>query len=264
MNNNEIQFLIKFGERQHMERFADGYLYFSNALRFRELENTLKKKGQGDYLEASSKIYGTDMKMYDYDTGEFCGQIQNSVGVFHYAPADNIPVFCLFTCTVNDCMYVKENNTYKLNLPNSIKQDIKEHFDKADTAAIITNPQLFIEKINEAFCGKAKMGQVNYFDIEGRESVNGQNVMDLEYFKYLTQDTPPEIVDGYKKYTFKAEYVYRSLLCKDNYFINEQEYRIMLPEQEISVPKEYSIGTSLPIKLFDIDYILNGNEFSTL
>ena len=79
-----IQFLIKFGEEQYMKRFADGNLYFSYAKKFRELENELKQKGQGDCLEGSSKIHGTNMQIYDSDTGEYWGQIPEVTTIFHY------------------------------------------------------------------------------------------------------------------------------------------------------------------------------------
>ena len=64
---DNIQFLIKFGERTYMERFASGYLYFSHALKFREYENTLKIKGQGDRLEGGSKIFAQKFTMQSHD-----------------------------------------------------------------------------------------------------------------------------------------------------------------------------------------------------
>ena len=90
-----IQFLIKFGERQYMQRLAEGYLYFSYAKKFREIEEKLQQKGQGDYLEGSAKIHGTNMQIYDRDTGEYWGQVAKATTICHFAPANQIPVFCL-------------------------------------------------------------------------------------------------------------------------------------------------------------------------
>ena len=52
-----IQFLIKFGERQYMQRLAEGYLYFSYAKKFREIEEKLQQKGGYRYVKRSDYLY---------------------------------------------------------------------------------------------------------------------------------------------------------------------------------------------------------------
>lgn len=180
--------------------------------------------------------------------------------VFNYEPANNIPVYCLFTCYDDNCIKV-DNETYKLSLSKEIVEDIKNHFDKADTAAIIVNPEQFILDVQKAFSNTAKAEIVHYFHIEGIPTEQGVIAQDIQYFKYLTQDTPPQKVDGGKKYSFCAKYVYRCLFCKDKYFENECEYRILLPDISISSPQEFHIPLSSPIKLFDINDILSGKTF---
>lgn len=254
-----IQFLIKFGEKKYMKRFADGNIYFSNALRFRELEKILHKKGQGDYLEGASKIHILGMDMYDTDTGDFVGKVGNASVVTNYEPANNIPVFCLFTCYDTNCIKIDET-TYQLSLDEDIVQNIITHFDKADTAAVIVNPSAFVDDIQSVFNNTAKTENVHYFHIEGIASEKGMT-QDLQYYKYLTQDIPPQKVDGGTKYTFNAKYVYRCLFCKDVFFEKEQEYRILLPEEKIISPQEFYVPLSTPIKLFNMKDILNGKEF---
>ncbi len=256
-----IQFLIKFGERQYMQRLAEGYLYFSYAKKFREIEEKLQQKGQGDYLEGSAKIHGTNMQIYDRDTGEYWGQVAKATTICHFAPANQIPVFCLFTCYKDYCI-CKGDNEFSINLPENIVCDIRNHFNKADTAAIIVEPRQFIDDINKSFNNLSKAERVHYFNISGIPTKDGQVAQDMEYHKYLTQDTPPEKVKGGIKYSFSADYVYRSLFCKDKFFENENEFRILLPDKEIFEPKEFYVRTTSPIKLFDIDSILNGDTFS--
>lgn len=256
----KIKFLIKFGEKQFMERMSAGKFYFSNAVKFRELEEVLKKKGQGDYLEGASKIHGTNMEIYDYETGALAGKVAKSSIVFNYEPANNIPVYCLFICFDDNCITINDN-TYKLSLDEKIVQDIRSHFDKADTAAIIVNPEQFALDVQKVFSNSAKMEAVHYFHIEGLPTEENGLVQDIQYFKYLTQDTPPEKVNGGIKYSFSANYVYRCLFCKDIYFQNEQEYRILLPKTSIDSPQEFQIPLTSPIKLFDIDEILSGKPF---
>lgn len=261
INLEKIQFLIKFGERKYMERLAKGYLYFSCAKKLREIEEKLKCKGQGDCLEGASRMHGTDMELYDYETGMLWKRVPKVNMVVHYEPANNIPVFCLFTCYKDDCISDNEDN-WHIEISDKIISDIKEHFNKADTAAIITNPTQFVDDVNKAFNNSAKVEQVHYFNVDGIVMDNGQIVQDLAYHKYLTQDVPPERVNGQTKYRFSSKYVYRCLFCKDKYFENEREYRILLPDKKIIEPQEFYVETSSPIKLYDINTILNGNTFT--
>lgn len=160
INLEKIQFLIKFGERKYMERLAKGYLYFSCAKKLREIEEKLKCKGQGDCLEGSSRIHGTG-ELYDYETGMFWKRIPKANLVVHYEPANNIPVFGLFTCYKDECTFDNEGN-WHIELSDRTITDIKEHFNKADTAAIITNPTQFVYDVNKTFDNTAKIEQVHY------------------------------------------------------------------------------------------------------
>ena len=45
--SEKIRFLLKFGEREHVEEFVTGVLYCSNAKTFWELRINLKSKGKG-------------------------------------------------------------------------------------------------------------------------------------------------------------------------------------------------------------------------
>ena len=77
--------------------------------------------------------------------------------------------------------------------------------------------------------------------------------MDMEYMKYLMQDVPPVKEDGKVKYVFCADYVYRSLFCKDVFFRQEQEYRIVLPEESISEGKHYPVKLGTGIQMMPLD-----------
>lgn len=62
--------------------------------------------------------------------------------------------------------------------------------------------------------------------------------------RYLTQDVPPIKENGETRYTFRADYAYRVLFCKDVFFAGEQEYRIVLPNEVIESSKSYPISLS--------------------
>jgi hypothetical protein len=133
------------------------------------------------------------------------------------------------------------------------------------------NEHGFIPRVSEygSLVGKVLWGpsfrliRTLYRAIRGqsRKSVNGQYqrsetgriAMDMEYMKYLMQDMPPVKENGKVKYVFCADYVYRSLFCKDIFFRQEQEYRIVLPEESISEGKHYPVKFSTGIQMMPMD-----------
>jgi len=244
---SEIKFFLKFGERQYLESLQQGNLFFSNAQTFRYYEEQLFIKGQGDRLEGGSMIAANNMSMIDNDTNEpvFTG-IKGNMFV-HYEPANLLPVFCIFSCFEKDCVK-NDDGTLSIKLSDEIKQNIITHFPKADTVAIIKEPELFIEDVHSTIGSECKSGLVNYFHLMGFNSEQG-TANDLSYFKYLTQDVPPKKEDGKTIYSFNAKYVYRSLLCKDVFFDKEQEYRFILPEINIIKPQEFPVKLQSKIEL---------------
>lgn len=60
----EIKYLLKFGKKEHLEKLQNGD-FFGNAVGYRQIEESLKIKGQGDKLEASTKIFAENLKMID-------------------------------------------------------------------------------------------------------------------------------------------------------------------------------------------------------
>lgn len=257
---SEIVFLIKFGERQFMERFANGHLYFSNALKFREIENNLMIKGQGDKLEGASKIYATDFKATSHESNDNVISGKNINLYANYAPANKLAVFCIMCCYENDCIRIDEN-IVRIKLRDDVVKDIKDHFPKADVGAVVLNPKRFITNVEDFFNGECKNGQVNYFNINGIASEGGI-VGDMKYFEYLCQDVSPKKDGNKTSISFNAEYVYRSLQCKDIFFQKEQEYRFIVPTIEIDYPKEFDINLDTQIKLFDFDDFIKGVDIN--
>ena len=238
---SNIQYLIKFGERKYMERLAAGYLYFSNAVKLREHETKLKTKGQGDRLEGASQIFAQNITMQSLENPHITIKLkQADIITLQYASAEKIPVFCLFSCMEKDCVEVTATAS-KIVLDKTIKEDISSHFKKADTAVIIHNPPGFIKDIETAFNGTCMMNPVNYFHVEGFPTEDGRRSLDGAYVEYLTQDTPPGEVNG-SQISIGSDYAYRSLLCKDVFFANEQEFRLILPEQKIEEPNEFFVS----------------------
>lgn len=254
MKMGEIKFFLKFGKKEHNDVFASGNLFCSNAKTFWGIEEKFKFKGQGDRLEGSSKVFAQKIAIHDYSDHSLITQLGMSNGLLRYAPAKNIPVFCLFAAHEKDCV-VDENGNFRIKLSDETKRIIKEHFPNADSVAVIRDPKQFLTDVEKSIGCEIKHELVHYFRIdEGLPTNDGRRAMEHEYMMYLTQDVPPVVEGGSRKYFFKAEYAYRALLCKDVFFQGEQEYRIVLPKELVSKEgRLYPVKNSQEIKVFDLE-----------
>lgn len=254
---DDVKFLLKFGRLEHIKSLIDGNLFCSNAETFWGIEDKLKLRGQGDKLEASSMIFAQNITIQSHENKSVITQIGRCNGLVRYEPAKKIPVFCLFAVHSNDC-YIDSNGDVKIKLSDKTKQVIREHFPNADSVAIISNPSQFLSDVECSIGLDIKHELVHYFHIDkGIITEDGRQAMDKEYMRYLSQDVPPIVSNGATQYTFCADYVYRALLCKDIFFEDEQEYRIVLPTETIDSSKIYPVKYSNAILMKSIaDFFL--------
>ena len=253
---SDVKFLLKFGKKEHIQQFVAGSLFCSNAATFWGIEKDLKIKGQGDVLEAGSRMFAQKLAIQPHGSDETTIINMKSNSLVHYEPAENIPVFCLFSVFEEDCTSEADGNL-KMVLSNKTKAAIRGHFPNADSVAIITNPEQFLEDVEKTIGYPIKHELVHYFNIDKGYNAceGGATAMDMEYMMYLVQDVPPVIENGMKRYVFHADYVYRVLFCKDVFFEDEQEYRIVLPDEKITK------GTHFPVQLSEDIEIRSLDEF---
>ena len=248
----DIKYLLKFGKREHLESLVSGNIYCSNAITFWGIEDKLKIKGQGDILEAGTRMFAQKMIMQHPDTKEVIAKCGKANGLVRIEPSEKMPVFCMFAVYEDDCK-VDITGASIINLSDDKKQTIREHFPNADAVAVIPNPEEFIEDVKRSIGTEIKAEKVNYFHIDkGYETTDGEIAMDMEYMKYLMQDASPEKVDGGIRYTFYADYAFRVLFCKDVFFEKEQEYRIVLPNETIEAGKSYPVRLSKDYEIIDL------------
>ena len=214
---------------------VSGNIYCSNAITFWGIEDKLKIKGQGDILEAGTRMFAQKMIMQHPDTKEVIAKCGKANGLVRIEPAEKMPVFCMFAVYEDDCK-VDITGASIINLSDDKKQTIREHFP-----------------VKRSIGTEIKAEKVNYFHIDkGYETTDGEIAMDMEYMKYLMQDASPEKVDGGIRYTFYADYAFRVLFCKDVFFEQEQEYRIVLPNETIEAGKSYPVRLSKDYEIIDL------------
>ena len=249
----KIKFLLKFGQKEHLKSLIDGKLYCSNAVTFWGIEDQLKIKGQGDVLEAGTKMFAQSMVMQNPDTNEIIGQLGKANALARIEPAKKMPVYCMFAVYEDDCVVDEAGNTI-ICLSDEKKQTIREHFPNADGVVVISDPDTFLDDIKNTIGTNVKFESVHYFNIDkGILTKNGQTAMDMEYMKYMMQDAPPVKENGMTRYTLYADYAYRVLFCKDVYFKEEQEYRIVLPDDIIESGTIYPVCLSCKYEILDLE-----------
>lgn len=254
----KIRFLLKFGERTHVEEFASGSLFCSDAITLWGIEEKLKIRGQGDILEAGSRVFTQKMTMIEHGTSKATVFSGKANALVHFEPAEHIPVFCMFTVFDHDCN-ISKNGELSIALSNKVKATIRSHFPNADAVAIIHNPEEYLEDVEKTIGHSVKHGEIQYFNIDkGYEANNGKdNAIDMDYMMYLVQDVPPVIENGKKTYSFVADYAYRVLFCKDVFFTDEQEYRIVLPDEKIFGSAKYPVNIRQKIDIVSIEEFMS-------
>lgn len=251
---DEVKYLLKFGEKQYLDSFANGNLYFSNAETFQNIENKQQNKGQGDILEAGTRIFAQNV-VIESPNSNIALYIDCDINFLcYYKSVKKTPIFCLFAVFEDDCCF-NDNGQNIINLSIKKQRMIKEHFPKANAVAIISNPSLFLKDVENSIGEKVLHEKVHYFKIDkGYEGNANQKVhMDNDYMKYLAQDTSIKNKNGNKTFTLDEKYAYRALFCKDEYFKEQQEYRIILPNIKIEKSTIYPVTISEAIKVVSLD-----------
>ena len=58
-------------------------------------------------------------------------------------------------------------------------------------------------------------------------------------------------------YVFLADYAFRALFCKDVFFKDEQEYRLVLPDKRISGSERFPVEISEKIEIVPLEKYVN-------
>ena len=142
-----------------------------------------------------------------------------------------------------------------VRLSDDVKSAIRSHFPKADAVIEIRNPEQFVREVTSSIGCSTKDELVHYFNIENGRPIEGQTLpaMDMEYMKYLVQDSIPHKEGNTTMWSFTVDHVYRVLFCKDLFFSPEQEYRILLPDNKIDKGTSFDADFSEDLKMYDLE-----------
>lgn len=262
--DNKILLFVKFGKSKYINRLFNGKIYFSNAVKFREIEKVTGLKGQGDAFEAIMQLKNGHVNT-DLHREQSFSQPNTTVSL-KFADTDKIPVFCLSCIASEDCEIKEKNGKQILTVGSEFRDTIKGHFPEADTAGVFFQPQLFSTSLIQL--GVVAHERVEYFDFT-------PNGVIKEMIEYVTKN--PGVISERNRILLsmrmKTDYekpselkiteknMSRILFCKDKYFVGEKEYRIILSNKRICAPQDYSIRWGKQkMKMYDIDEFFGGIE----
>lgn len=265
MMNDRIILFVKFGEEKYIKRLFNGRMYFSTAAKFRQTEQKLGLKGQGDAGEAIWKLKNAQTILSNRNMAKPHQFFVPNWDV-QFAGVSNIPVFCMTHITLDDCTVLNEGDKRILKVDDRIKSIIKEHFPKADTAGVFFQPQRFIDSL--AGLGVTCHDRVRYFDFSPRGVIKemaeyiAQQPGTISKHNHSLVSMRMETNDGEQScFQISEHNMHRILFCKGCDFAGEKEYRIILPQKRIDAPKEYTIRWGKQKrKMCPIDEFFDGIE----
>lgn len=254
---SNIKYLVKFGERVHLEDILKNKLYFTNPQRLKEIEEEQLLRGQGDASEGKTIIKATTLKAYEHGTHKEIFSLNDTTINMGYENLPSIPVFCLTAGYSEDCLV--ENGKEYVKLKERVKKEIKKSFKKADAALIIKTPDIFINNVMKIFNGKCAHYEIKYFDdlskgklyIQWVDFVLNQSDIQQEY-------KIDELGRKVRNSSLTTENVHRVLFCKDSFFKNQQEYRFVAYDSLIAMPQSYDFDLTADVELVDISKVFDG------
>ncbi|MGG1481449.1 hypothetical protein ABE402_11150 [Bacillus smithii] len=196
------------------------------------MEKESGKKGMGDKFEAAHVLTGVSVKMYDPNTNELIASGTSSNLHFRINGDEKRPIYCMFAIDGSVLDVVGEDDEFyhaKINLSDD---QIERLINEFGEQMFLVDPKAFIERVTAVFDENGysyRAGLVRYDDY----GVNSSKRLE----SYRKQDT-----DIY--------------FWKDEFFEYQNEYRIVLTDQEIEEPLIVNIGD-----ISDISISFKASEF---
>lgn len=200
--DNPIIFLKFTNNEEWANDILDGRLYMNTLKYFRDLENDMGIKGQGDKNEGVLTLRPESLKLIPQNGGKAL-ELKPSYARMKYNDDDDIYVYCMMDITMNDIEIVEfsqENNkvhvTLKLKFQCSDIKNIREDFG---SYAIIIYPGRFLEKVNKK-CGEEQI-PISYGMVKYREENDNERVdkfMEFSPERFLFKDLDFEYQKEYR------------------------------------------------------------------
>lgn len=239
---------IKYGKREHLQQIVDGVIRFAPSQNYVLMEKELHNKGQGDLLDGKMKINAEKVRLHHPVTNELLWSFPKCEFVVSIQDVNNMPVFCLSLYNESDICV--DNGKSFVNISKNKIDVIKNDFKDATHALVIFDCETFIDSVLKISGHKVVGDSIKYYDYEYNT---------LQMYSFLSNGT-----EEYKKgieMTVTYDNRHRHLLCKDNSFSLQQEYRFIILDQLIENAVFYPIDFSSNYLIIPIDELYNKIPF---
>lgn len=236
--------LIKYGEKEHLEKIEEGKIRFAPSQVYVKMEEDLHNKGQGDLLEGKLVFHAEGLKLTRTDTGETIALSGKQRLLFNAPDINNMPVFCISEYGED---YFTDDD--KLCIPQDKINSIKKDFPNATYALIVLDADDFINSVRCAGGHAIESDSIHYFDYETN------NLRMMSFLSTGNEDI--SLFDSKATLSVSYENRYRILLCKDTEFSNQDEYRFVVKDELSDCPIFYDFNYSGKYLLLPIDNLLN-------
>lgn len=201
MKNVNINMLIKFGKKEHIEELQNGKLYMKNLQYYINREIQTGDNTVGDKYDGLFPVNFCDLKFHNSETKEEVFSISKAKLVFDLGYT-MCPTFCMFLL---DKRNITERNEKCVRYEFTEEQQEKLK-DFGTHALIISNADAFIERVKDAFL-KNQMSII--FD-----KVKYYNENDLEHKEDIEKDKKRIAFWKRDIYAYQQEFRFLGFDCK--------------------------------------------------
>ena len=253
--DKDILFFVKFGKKCDLENMIKGSMHFSNVESFRKLEKEQLKKGQGDIHDGIFGILASDATITPNNSTDAPTKLNNQLFKVDFEENKGKAVFCITAGTRDNCSYYNDDLHYKIKFSNLQANLIKEQFTKADSVLLIKRPKLFIKNVFENIGYDCYSNKAFYYN---EKHFTENNLYDFHEIFTGKEADSSKITEA----IITTDNVHKFLLCKDIFFLQQQEYRFILPKTKISKPQNLPIAPIIDEQIYSLDEFFAGVEVS--
>jgi hypothetical protein len=211
-----LLYFLKFTD--YPDSLLDGEIYMGTLKNYIEMEKVSGEKGRGDKFEAAQVFNDLDVTISTYDSGEVVAKGKAANLNIRFNGDENRPVYCLFALTDKHFKYLSEDDE-NMNFILDIKEDVIQHMlGKFSGQLVLLNATEFLKR----FVQKSRE--------KGYSTAHGFVVYD-DY-----------AINNSKRVESYFERNQEVFFWKDKYFEKQNEYRLVVLDQEVEEALKVQIG----------------------
>jgi len=216
MGEGILLYFLKFTD--YPDSLLDGEVYMGTLKNYIEMEKESGLKGRGDKFEAAQVFYDLDVTMSTIDTKKVIAKGKAANLYVRVNGDENKPVYCLFALTDKHFKYVSEDDENMHFILDIADDDVQHMLEKFSSQLVLLQATELLKRFEQ------KSNEKDYAIAHGF----------VEYDDYFINNS--KRLESYFK---RSQDVF---FWKDKYFEKQNEYRVVILNQEIEEALKFQIG----------------------